>query len=230
MGKSSEITWMHRLESEAKEQSGNWDFSDDPPPPGGPVGDPMSSMNYRLDNNDLSDIKVRNAFVRPPKALSDQLLQIYLDKVHSDMPIIRQDLFLQQYQLLFSGRGTNPGRGWLAVFNMVLAIASRFCNASEYEVLGEPDENVFFSRAKFLNLSENIGYDYEDLQQVQAEILVALYFFTVSQVNRYGLNSIECGLSRVIFVQLYPLTGQQIMENDRYCRSRRNRFRAPSPK
>lgn len=184
---------MHRLESEAKEESSNWDSSESSPPPGRPVGDPISLMNYRLDNDRLSDIEVGNAFILPPRALSDQLLHIYLDKVHSDLPIIRQGLFIEQYQRLFSGSRVNPGRGWLAVFNLVLAIASRFCNVSEHEVLGEPDENVFFSRAKSLNLSENIGYDHEDLQQVQAEVLMAFYLFTISQVNRYDFQCVLTG-------------------------------------
>lgn len=186
MGKSSEITWMHRLESEAKEQSGNPSSSKSLAQSGLPMSDPISSMNYRLDHDRLSNIEVMNPFVLPPKPLSDRLLQVYLDKVHNDIPLIRKCLFLEQYRRLFLGNRVNPGRGWLAIFNMVLAIASRFCKVSGHEFMGEPDDNVFFARAKALNLSENIGYDHEDLQQVQAEVLVAFYFITVSQVNRYA--------------------------------------------
>lgn len=68
---------------------------------------------------------------------------------------------------------------------MVLAIGSRFCRATPQDAQGDADENVFLARAKSLGVSENVLYDHEDLQQVQAEALMAFYFLAVSQVNRY---------------------------------------------
>lgn len=93
---------MQRLESEATKQSGNWDSLQNPPQYGLPVDDSIASMNYRLDHDPLSDPEVTNAFVLPPKALADHLFHIYLDKVHTSLPIIRQGLFIEQYRHLFS--------------------------------------------------------------------------------------------------------------------------------
>ncbi|KAJ5202893.1 hypothetical protein N7449_004972 [Penicillium cf. viridicatum] len=72
---------------------------------------------------------------------------------------------------------------WLAVLNMVLAIGSRIQRLSQQNSQSN-DAEVFFARAKFLNISENVLYDRADLQQVQAEVLMAFYLLTLSQINR----------------------------------------------
>lgn len=185
MGKDSEVAWMQQLEAEATKESDHSDSLENPPQSRLPADDSIASMNYRLDHGRLSDPDVRNAFVLPPKALADHLLHIYLDNIYTSLPIIRRGLFMEQYRRLFSENSINPGRRWLAVFNMVLAIGSRFCRVSKQDVPGDADENVFFARAKSLSVPENVLYGHEDLQQVQAEALMAFYFLTVSQVNRY---------------------------------------------
>lgn len=142
-------------------------------------------MNYHLDHQRLFEPKVTDNFSLPPKALADQLLHVYLNQVHTSLPIVRQDLFMEQYRSVFSGKPINPGRKWLAVLNMVLAIGSRIQRLSQRNSQSN-DEEVFFARAKFLNISENVLYDHADLQQVQAEVLMAFYLLTLSQINRYG--------------------------------------------
>lgn len=185
MGKDSEIAWMQRLESNATKQGGNWDSLENPSKARLLVDDSIAPMNYRLDNDHLSDPEVRNAFVLPPKALADHLLHIYRSKVDTSFPMIRWGLFMDQYRRLFSESSINPGRRWLAVFNMVLAIGRTFCQVSKQDLQGYADEDAFFARARSLNISDTVLYDYEDLQQVQVETLMAFYFLIVSRVNRY---------------------------------------------
>ena len=177
---------MQRLETEATKQNGNLDRSEAGPQNLPPIDDSLSSMNYHLDDDPLPFSSVTNAFVLPPKALADQLVDLYLHKVHPSLPVIRPDLFLKQYHCVFSSEQINPGSKWLAVLNMVLAIGSRLHQLDGYQGQGQPHENTFFNRAISLNVSGSVIYDHDDLQQMQAQTLMAFYFLTVSQVNRYA--------------------------------------------
>ncbi|KAL4783271.1 hypothetical protein BJX76DRAFT_330176 [Aspergillus varians] len=195
MGKNSEITWMQRLESEAMVQT-----AIQPQPHG---NNSISSVNYRLDHNHLSDPEVKNAFVLPPKPLADKLCFIYFQKVHKSLPIIRECLFMEQYGRLFANTSLYPGRKWLAIFNLVLAISSRFCRYSQQDAIGAVDEDVLFARAKSLSISENVLYDHENLQQVQAEVLMGFYLLVISQVNRYGLQAFVDGKLSPCFSRVF---------------------------
>lgn len=173
---------MQRLDFEATRQRGDKNSAHPPSLPGS-TDDSISSMNYHLDDRNLSNPDVSNPFVLPPRALSDRLLQVYFDKVQVSLPLVRRDLFCDQYHRCFLG-GVNPGRKWLAVFNLVLAVGCAITRLSEENIYGA-DENIFFARAKMLSASENILYDHDDLQQVQVETLMAFFLLVISQINRY---------------------------------------------
>lgn len=184
MGENSEIAWMQRLDSQATKRSGENPPSSMTSRPQPPVDDSIASMNYHLDYQSISNPKATEGFVLPSKALADRLFQIYLEKVHISLPFIRPDLFFTQYHRCYSIGVKNPGRKWLAVFNMVLAIGCAFYRLSGQDIPHEADENVFSTRAQSLSLSENVLYDHDDLQQVQAEALMAFLSLIQSQVNR----------------------------------------------
>lgn len=187
MGKNSEVTWMQRLDFEATKQ----DAREDPSEMAanlGPSDESISLLNYHLDYQNLSEPAVINAYDLPPKALADQLFQIYLNKVQISLPLIRQDLFLDQYDRCYSGSTQNPGNKWLAIFNLIMAISCVFRRLSLQDKQQVADETLFFSRAKLLNISDTIIYEHDDLQQVQVEALMAFYFLIVSQVNRYRIH------------------------------------------
>ena len=97
---------------------------------------------------------------------------------------------MDQYRRLFSEASVKPGRKWLAIFNMILAIGCRLRRISQPNVQENSDEHVFFARAKSLNVSENVLYDHDDLQLVQAEALMAFYFMASSHINRYVSASV----------------------------------------
>ncbi|KAI1829101.1 transcriptional regulator family: Fungal Specific TF [Penicillium roqueforti] len=181
MGKNSEIVWMQRLDTEATRQSGDKSVAPENPLQGSP-DDPISSMNYHLDDLNLANPVVSNPYILPPRGLSDRLFEIYLDKVQVSLPFLRRDLFCAQYQRCFLG-GVNPGRKWLAALNLVFAIGAAYSRLSG-ENLSGVDENIFFARAKSLSASENILYEHDDLQQVQIESLMAFFFLVISQINR----------------------------------------------
>jgi len=60
----------------------------------------------------------------------------------------------------------------------------RFQSTFWSNITTKADENVLSARARALSISENVLYDHGDLQQVQAEALMALFFFIQSQINR----------------------------------------------
>lgn len=173
---------MQRLESEASRQGGD-NFRPSRKSHRLPTDDSLASVNYHLDHRSLSDQDVTNAFVLPPKGLVDRLFQVYLDKVQTSLPFIRHELFQEQYHRCYTSN-QNPGRKWLAIFNLILAIGCAFSRLSELDIPVNGDENLFFSRARSLSVSENVLYEHDDLQQVQAEALMAFFLLVVSQINR----------------------------------------------
>lgn len=173
MGNNSEVAWMQYLDLQSLNQR-----------VARPIFD-VSSINYRLDHQEISNISVPNFFALPPKALADRLFKVYLENVQNCLPVIRNDFFVAQYNHCYLKKGDPPSRKWLAVLNMIFAIACAFGRLSGREALPEADENVFSSRAKSLSISDNVLYDHSDLQQVQAETLMAFLLLIQSQINRY---------------------------------------------
>lgn len=182
MGKNSEVAWLQRLNLETANQRGSEHPSHDPLSRRSSI----ASLSYHLDRSRIAGPQESDAYTLPPKAVADRLLQSYFDNVHCSFPVIRQNLFLPQYHRLFQNPSLRPGKKWLAVFNMVLAISSQFGQLSGQGLQDETSADVFFTRARTLNISENVIYEHDDLQQLQAEILLAFYFLSTSQVNRYG--------------------------------------------
>lgn len=180
MGKNSDVTWMRQLEGGLSRQERHTTSSEETGQYLLPNEPSTASMSYHLNHDDPHGPEASDAFARPTKELADHLFHVFLKEVHTVLPVIREDLFIEQYQRFYSKSSKPPGKKWLAVFNMVLAIGSRFCRASPQDGQDVGDEQIFLSRAKILNYSEVYG----DLQQVQAETLTAFYLLSSSQINR----------------------------------------------
>lgn len=70
-----------------------------------------------------------------------------------------------------------------------MLLLSRYCSTFGDDVRGGSDDKVFLSRAKMLSakmlsVNDKLIYGHPDLQQVQIELLLSLYFLVSSQVNR----------------------------------------------
>jgi hypothetical protein len=77
-----------------------------------------------------------------------------------------------------------PGKKWTAVFNLVLGIGAQLQNMSRREE--RIDHSMFLARAQTVNSFDSITGAHEDLQEVQAQTLMALYFLITSNINRYA--------------------------------------------
>ncbi|KAJ5161356.1 hypothetical protein N7492_006748 [Penicillium capsulatum] len=183
IGANSEIAWIQQLNSQASKRNDEETNSAINPQLQFPVDDSIASMNYHLDYKSLSKPDLTTPFDLPPKSLADALYQVYLEKAHPSFPVIRPDLFHDQLDRCYCEK-RNPGRKWLALFNVILAIACALSRLSAQKQPHAVDEDVFSARARALGLSGQLLYDHSDLQQVQTETLMAFYFLIQSQINR----------------------------------------------
>ena len=202
-GKNSEIQWMRKLETDMHMQS-----------PGGaaPFLHPGSSqyssftqrlqmertpstsmMDYHLDNLEIPMVEPCDPFAVPPRELADCYFSAFLTYVHPTFGAIRLKTFISQYQK-FVENTLSPPVKWLAILNMIFAIGCRYTR-----LVGNPDSNeedlIFLTRARHLGLHGNVLFEHTDLQQIQLELLVAVYLLCLGQINRYvrvSITTLRC--------------------------------------
>ncbi|OJJ96171.1 hypothetical protein ASPACDRAFT_125659 [Aspergillus aculeatus ATCC 16872] len=204
-GKNSEVSWLQRLEDEAElrhlqmeelnEADSNNNASDGQqqmqqlllvPQPAQKQGTPVAAMNYYLDDLDIPIMADVDPYALPPKDVANRLFRFYIESVHPSFNVISKVFFVSQYsQFVIQGnRQIEPGDRWRAVLNMIFAIGSRFCQSVYGKKGGDYDDVVYLNRARKLTLGENVIFEHANLQQIQAEFLVAFYFLSMCQVNR----------------------------------------------
>ncbi|KAJ5555966.1 hypothetical protein N7513_003608 [Penicillium frequentans] len=183
-GKGSEISWMQSLALKAGVDQGKEGAFEGIQDHLSPIGNSFASVNYHMESADYpgSGLEHENPYTLPAKALAERLLSLYIHSVQPSLPIIRQTLFVDQFNSLYSGNSIHPGRKWLALLNLVFAISSKLCQIAGQDTHNR--ENRFSSRAQKLIISESLVEDHEDLQQVQAGTLAAFFLLTSSQINR----------------------------------------------
>lgn len=201
MGKSSEVSWMQRLQKEAEQRARgqpgmldlNQDDDDDED-----TKDELSlhTLNYHLDDLDISVPEPVQRYNMPPRQLADRLFEEYLKSVHPFFPIISKPLFCAQYQTFFenSSRSTaaRPGDKWLAILNMIFAIAAKHSHLVNAPWRGdENDHLVYLARARLLSMNGEVLFSHPDLQQVQVEALIAFYLLASDQINRYVARPLD---------------------------------------
>jgi len=178
VGEHSEVAWLYRLKR---------DLDQDTLTPVGEILDrpSISTLNYFQDDSEIiipSDIDVS---VRPPQQIADQLVESYFQVAHPDFPIIGKEIFLSQYRSFYSNPNVRPGKRWMAVLNLVFAIASKHSHLVLNQHQGNYfDHLAYFARAWRLSIGSVVLLDHPNLQQVQVEGLAAFYLLSTGQVNR----------------------------------------------
>jgi hypothetical protein len=204
-GKNSEVSWIQKLEdSVGRSTSGEMSDSSHLKNPEGPAGDsapskdrkargiPIATMNYHLDDLAIPEVDPQtDQFGIPSKKRADQYFNAYMTFVNPFFSAVRQSTFTQQYlqyfdQLYDPYYKVDPPRKWLAVLNMILAIGCRHCRLMDHANGDVYDDHlVFWMRARQLSLQDNILFEHTGLQQIQLEVLVAVYMLGTGRVNRY---------------------------------------------
>lgn len=188
VGDHSVMKWLYRLKCHLDDTNRNSNVQDDSYD--NFVRGELSSMDYYLDDVKLQfpgDVDISR---RPSQAIADHLISAYFGVTHVYFPFIRKETFLSQYRSFYSDQTAKPGRRWLAIFNLILAVAAGQPCAMSKESLPEFPENqkgnahnTFFGRGWSLALADSL-LEPSNLQQVQVEALASLYLLSAGHAKR----------------------------------------------
>lgn len=197
IGRSSEITWLQKLSKvvnvECEAWPGTLHNTDDDnglpsptltPRPESPSDPWVVAFNYYLDDLDIPTPDQSDMYAIPSREASTQLLNAYLTSVHPSFPIIGISTFVPQFQVFFSQPSLKPGKKWLAILNLIFAIAAKYGQLTNADWKKEDDHQSYFSKARALSLEDQVLH-HPDLQQLQVEGLTAFYLNAVGHINRY---------------------------------------------
>ncbi|EAW07246.1 CeGAL family transcription factor [Aspergillus clavatus NRRL 1] len=197
IGKSSVITWLQKLNKEVNQECETWapksgDMVDDngmpspslTPRPDGQSDPLVASSNYYLDDLDIPAIEPLDTSDVPSRDTATKLLNEYLHSVHPSFPIIGISTFVSQFQVFFNQPSLKPGRKWLAILNLIFAIAAKYAHLTDADWKGDEDDDMkYFSKARALSLDDQLLH-HPDLQQLQVEGLTSFYLLASGHINR----------------------------------------------
>ena len=144
----------------------------------------METFDYALGGFATNVPQPVNKYGMPSRELSDLLFEAYWNNVHPGFPMINRPLFRAQYQSYWD-HGQQPGDKWLAILNVIFAIAARYAHLTQAPWRGEKNDHfLYFNRARLLSLTGKELFEPPNLQQVQLEGLVAFYLLATDQIGR----------------------------------------------
>ncbi|CAG7950934.1 unnamed protein product [Penicillium salamii] len=144
----------------------------------------ISSANYYQEDNQILIGEEIDPMKQPPQQTADRLVAIYFYYLHSSFPIIGELTFLNQYRSFRSDSNARPGRRWVAILNLVFAIASRHEALLVHTQSKDYLHPAYFARAWKLTMGSTAVLEQQSLQSIQIYGLLGLYFFSTGQVNR----------------------------------------------
>ncbi|KAJ5138998.1 uncharacterized protein N7515_003846 [Penicillium bovifimosum] len=178
VGEHSEMSWLYRLKRGLDDDSSKATKQT-------PMRPSMSSVNYFQDDSDilaLGDIDI-DLTCRPPQHIANRLVDAYFQFVNPTFPIIGKAIFLNQYRSFYANPNVRPGKRWIAVLNLVFAIATRHSLLIDQPQPDCDDHRTYFARACKLSVETSL-LGQPDLQQAQVEGLAGFYLLSVGQVNK----------------------------------------------
>jgi Fungal specific transcription factor domain len=122
-----------------------------------------------LDNVEMDILHQRGAFLLPPRALCDELIEAYFKWVHPIVPVINRTRFMRQYR-----DSKNPPS--LLLIQAILLAGSRVCNNPQLmDANGSttPAALTFYKRAKALY---DANYEDDRVTIVQSLLLMGWYW------------------------------------------------------
>ncbi|CAG8260312.1 unnamed protein product [Penicillium olsonii] len=197
IGRSSEITWLQKLSKVVNVECEAWpatlpNANEDnglpsptlTPRPDNPNDPWVVAFNYYLDDLDIPTADPSDMYGVPSRETATHLLNAFLTSVHPSFPIIGVSTFVPQFQVFFSQPSLKPGNKWLAILNLIFAIAAKFGQLTNADWREEDDDHqAYFARARALSLEDQILH-HPDLQQLQVEGLTAFYLNALGHINR----------------------------------------------
>ncbi|KAJ5375011.1 hypothetical protein N7517_007017 [Penicillium concentricum] len=179
VGEHSAIAWLYRLRCLIGQSSNSDGLSEETTRPS------VSSCGFFMDDAGIPPINDLDVFAYPPQAVADELVDRYFQVAHASFPVLGKEIFLSQCRSFYSNSTTHPGNKWMALLNMVFAIAARHSELSgDQPQLDQNNHTVYFARAWRLSMGESALLDNPNLQQTQVEGLTSLYLLSIGQANR----------------------------------------------
>ncbi|KAJ5369932.1 uncharacterized protein N7496_006024 [Penicillium cataractarum] len=173
VGRPSEVAWLHDLRTEPGMRSrGSLRQSG--------CSSPLSA-NYFLDDLEILVAGQTDELYWPSKEAATQLVESYFQNLHASFPFIGKIIFWEQFRWFYANSDARPGAKWIALLNLVFAVASRH-NCLVQKQFGAGSS--YFTRAWKLYTSDFATLGHPSLQQVQIESLISLYLLLVGQINR----------------------------------------------
>lgn len=182
VGEHSATSWLFELkrnlvkDTDIKTSDETWQSS-------------ISAMSYFQNETNIGICEDAELWALPPREVADQLVDSYFRTIHPEFPVIGKITFCWQYRSYFLNSNARPGRRWIALLNLVFAIAAKFSPLVGGQYEGHAN---YFARAWKLSIDHVALAEHPDLQQVQVEGLAAIYLLCVGEVNRCRLRAIPC--------------------------------------
>ncbi|KAL8724905.1 MAG: hypothetical protein Q9181_006626 [Wetmoreana brouardii] len=203
MGKNSEVAWMEQVRRQIDSDDDSEEEENDPQakfghgvdqmvdgfPEGSPEkalkSRPLSESSYHCDDIPLHIQEHIQPYQLPPKGAADALLACYLECVHPAFPILGKVTFVKQYRMFYDNPDLKTGPVWLAILNLVFAIAARYGRivGADWKAFVD-DDYTYFCRARLLGLDTNVVLAHPELQKIQVTGLTTFYLVATSQMTR----------------------------------------------
>ncbi|KAL4740441.1 fungal-specific transcription factor domain-containing protein [Aspergillus similis] len=177
IGSASEIAWLQELGDKVNSLPMHREHSPT-------IDDSAAAMNYHLDNIQIPETISVDPRSLPPKPWATTLLGLFFESVYPSFPVVNKSFFIIQFEQAYTSSAAQASRKWLAVLNLILALGSRYYQESEPDSGRDVDDRVYLSRALALATTPAIRTSYAGLQQVQIELLLAIYYLASGQVNQ----------------------------------------------
>lgn len=208
IGKNSELSWMHRLREKVDKDDKEEEESRPPDPQGtwnrhgeytypGPgsqnwhfeIDEGVAESTFHCD--DIALLAPEQVAPRelPPAHITQILLNTYIEIVHPVFPIVGKTTFTSQVQKFLENDQHAPGDSWMAILNLIMAIAAKYSHLVQADWRGDDrDHMIYFTRARMLAMHGDSIFEHADLQRIQVAGLMAFYLLATNQVNRYAIH------------------------------------------
>lgn len=145
----------------------------------------VQDSSYHLNDMAISTYEAVDPYEMPPQEHAQMLFMTYMTRVHPSFPFVGRINLQNQFTRFLARPGSQPPPKWLAIINMIFAIAAKYSHLIQAEwQADERDHLIYFTRARMLAIDADTMFNHPDLQMIQILSLMSLYLMTVDQVNR----------------------------------------------
>lgn len=169
-----------------------------------------TSENYSADSVELEILKMRGAFLLPPKQLALDIIESYFEHIHPLMPVINRTEFMRK----FNDPNDSPS---LMLLQAVLLCGSRVLDNPllfDSKGLSNLASLTFFRRAKSLY---ETNYESDPVLSVQTVILIGTYWEGPEDVTRNSFywTRVGVGLAQGFGFHRDVSSSPSLTENDK---------------